>query len=493
MVLKIFKLFIFALAIFTCSYVYAGSDNMKIFPLDNYSQNVDEWINPVLANYTQSLLDTDYQEQRLTQLKHTYFGTLNNDNSPWSEGHIKYVLNSQTESKNIYNGVKSSLADFDNSHQDTKHISYAMNYRPHTQIWWDKISANTNFTQFQNLNYNKKNRAIAVTNLSLRGLPTEDSAFYSYKIAGEGYPFDNLSISAVYAGTPVYILGSSLDKQWYLLMAPEYIGWVKANGIAMVDDKFINTWQRAAYKNIVGIANSNVSIIEEKSNQYQFSGYVGMIFPLVRHADKFNEIYIPQKLANGMAVVAKARVPVADASVLPLEATPQNFAKLFKVLQGRPYGWGSLEFYTDCSAEMKAIYTMFGFYLPRNTKHQRDAGKTVDISALSRNDRLDYLIKNADPLLTLVRLKGHILMYVGTYKYANGSEVAMTYQQMWGLSPQNRTSRAVIGQSIFLPLLTSFPEDTDLGSQLDNSVFELIYLDQFPDKQLRTGINELMY
>ncbi len=84
-------------------------------------------------------------------------------------------------------------------------------------------------------------------------------------------------------------------------------------------------------------------------------------------------------------------------------------------------------------------------------------------------------------------------MYVGTYKYADGKEVAMTYQQMWGLSPQNKTSRAVIGQSVFLPLLTSFPEDADLGSQLDNSIFELIYLDQFPDKQVRTSINELMY
>lgn len=491
--LSCFKLLMFSLALFTSANVYASSDNMKIFPLNNYSQNVDQWINPALASYTQALLDSDYQEQRFTQLKHTYFGTLDSDNSPWSKGHIQFVFSSQTESKSIYNGVIASLADFDNSHQDTKHISYAMNHRPYTQVWWDKISANANPTQFQNLSYHKKNRAIAVANLSLRGLPTEDPAFYSYKIPGEGYPFDNLSMSAVYAGTPVYILGNSIDKQWYLVKAPEYIGWVKANGIAKVDDKFINTWQHAAYKNIVGISDSNVSIIEEKSGEYQFSGYVGMIFPLVQHRDSSNEILIPQKLANGMASIAKARVSTTNASVLPLEATPQNFAKLFKALQGRPYGWGSLGFYTDCSAEMKSIYTMFGLYLPRNTKHQRDAGKAVDITSLSRNDRLNYLIKNGDPLFTLVRLKGHIFMYVGTYKYADGREVAMTYQQMWGLSPQNKTSRAVIGQSVFLPLLTSFPEDTDLGSQLDNSVFELIYLDQFPDKEVRAGINELMY
>ena len=488
-----FKLLMFSLALFTCSYVYASSDNMKIFPLDNYSQSVDEWINPKLTNYKVSLLDADYQEQRLTQLKHTYFGTSPSDNSPWSKGHIEFVFNSQTESKSVYRGIESSLADFNNNHQDAKHISYGMNYRAYTQTWWDKISDNTNISQFQNLSYNKNNRAIATTNLSLRGLPSEDPAFYSYKIAGEGYPFDNLSMSAVYAGTSLYILGTSVDKQWYLVLAPEYIGWVKANGVAKVDDKFISFWQSAAYKNIVGISNSNVSIINEKSGEYQFSGYVGMVFPLAKHINSTNEILIPQKLLNGMAGITKARLAGIDASILPLDATPENFSKLFKALQGRPYGWGSLGFYTDCSAEMKAIYTMFGLYMPRNTRHQRDAGKTVDITALSGNDRLDYLIKNGDPLFTLVRLKGHILMYVGTYKYVDGRQVAMTYQQMWGLSPQNKTSRAVIGQSVFLPLLTSFPEDTNLGSQLDNSIFELIYLDQFPEKQLRTGINQLMY
>ena len=85
------------------------------------------------------------------------------------------------------------------------------------------------------------------------------------------------------------------------------------------------------------------------------------------------------------------------------------------------------------------------------------------------------------------------MMYVGTYKYPDEKLMLLSYQQMWGLAPKDRNSRAVIGKSVFLPLLLTYPEDTSLVSELDVSLFELIYVDQFPESVQKPGINELMY
>ncbi len=472
--------------------LYADSSNMKLFPIEHYSQNVDEWLDSGLDNYDVELLDTKYQMARFNELKRNYFGLSSKDNSPWNREYVEFVFASQSESQSVFNAVWSSLNDFNNSKADKKHMVYSSNYRLYSKEWWDKIVSNANIRQFQKLIYNKKNRAIATTNLSLRGMPTADPAFYSYTIAGEGYPFDNLSLSAVYSGTPLYILGTSLDKSWKLVLSPEYIGWVRADGIAYVDDNFVHTYSSQANIALTGITTSNLSIVDEKGN-YQFSGYVGMIFPMVKKDANSVKIFIPIKTISGMAAIAKATLRQQDSAILPMSSTPANFAKLFKALQGRPYAWGSSGFYTDCSAEMKSIYTMFGIFMPRNTKHQILAGKMVDISNLNSQQRLNYIIKNADPLFTIIRIKGHVFMYVGTYQRADNSLMVMTYQQMWGLSPKDRNSRAVIGQSVFLPLLLKYPEDTDLMSELDASLFQLIYLDQFPDKPLKQNISDLMY
>ena len=117
----------------------------------------------------------------------------------------------------------------------------------------------------------------------------------------------------------------------------------------------------------------------------------------------------------------------------------------------------------------------------------------MDLAKVSSAKRLDYLLKDGVPLLTLVKIGGHILMYVGDYQAADGSKVAMSYQQMWGLAPKDRSYRAVLGQSVFLPLLLSYPEDKELYPELANSQFYLVYLNQFPVKKLKQGLNELLY
>ncbi len=469
--------------------VYADNTNMKQFSLDNYSQNTDMWISPLRSDYQTNLLNDDYQLERFSQLKHTYFGTNASDNSPWSKYFVSSILSQQTSEINLANSILLTIDHFDNTEQDQKFLG--INDQAYTPKWLDAIQNNINLNSFNNLKFSNTNFAIATSNLALRALPTNDPAFYSSSIPGEGYPFDNLQASAVYAGTPLYILGYSVDKKWALILAPEYIGWVKSSGVAFVDSNFIASWQKAAYTNLAGIKKSDVAIVDIH-NQFQFSAYVGMIFPLsVIHGTNY-EILIPVKQSNGRALISHALLTSDTVTQLPLSASPSNFAMIIKALQGRPYGWGNLGFYNDCSAEMKAIFTMFGFYMPRNSKNQALAGLNEDISNLTPKKRSTYLIKNADPFVTLVQLPGHILLYTGAYSNKKGIDYPMTYQQMWGLSPRDGSSRSVIGKAVFFPLLLKYPEDTDLSSELDKKKFNLIYLNKQPEKPIKPTLKDLL-
>lgn len=484
------------------------SSNIQIFSLKNYSQDVNFWLDPKSSDYKTNLLTTTYQVQRFNELKHNYYGTGANDYSPWSEGNISFLLHEKNTSlntleQNLFDGFLDNIT-LDIGH-DKKYIDsltanstmidpqriYGINFQPYSKLWFNRLYQNMQLIQLKNLEYDGRNRAIATNNIALRSLPTDDPFFHDYKIAGEGYPFDSLQQTTVYAGTPLYILGSTVDKKWNLVLTPDYVGWVHANVVANVNDDFVLTWRNKAIKNLVGITQSNISII----NQYQefaFTAYVGMVFPLNKMTDSYTEILIPFKEANGMARILKARLSNTVSTTLPLAASKENFAKIFLALKGRTYGWGGLNNYNDCSAEMKAIFTMLGIYLPRNTSEQSLAGITLDLSKEDEEHRINNLMQKGKPLLTLVYIKGHIFLYVGNYTDSNGNKFALSYQNMWGLKPRDQSYRMIVGKSVFFPIIQSYPEDTKLISHAGWSNFTLIDLSQMPKNRVRLTFNNLI-
>ncbi len=471
--------------IFFLNPCFADNDNRKLFPIERYSQNVDQWLNPSTPNYNKNLLSKAYQTERLNELTHTYFGTESQDNSVWSKDYINYILN---YNKNLPEKLQAALNRFDNAKQSPRTQVFGMNYRAYPHQWFSQIQQNISLSDFRHPHYLEENRAIATQNFALRVIPTDDPAYFSTHIAGEGYPFDNIQSSAVYVGTPLYIIGTTRDKEWILVITPECIGWMKTTGIARVSEAFIHQWQQTAYHHLVNFKRSNVGVYNQLG-QYQFSGYVGMIFPEVVQTKKTAIILIPIRQTDGMAKIEESTISSENIVILPWSATPAHFAEILDVLKGRQYGWGSLGFYNDCSAEMKAIFSLFAIFMPRNTQSQELAGYLVDISHLTAKERSQHLIKKAIPLLTLIHVKGHILLYVGTYKGKDGHLFPLSYQQVWSLYPKDKSSRSVIGQAVFLPLLTQYPEDVNLAPQLDNELFHLIYLNQFPEKRLKQHLS----
>ncbi|MCF3701573.1 SH3 domain-containing protein, partial [Salmonella enterica subsp. enterica serovar Weltevreden] len=80
-------------------------------------------------------------------------------------------------------------------------------FRIDTSRWIEEVRGNTD-TQIDTI-YHASRRGIMVRESLVRALPTDYPLFNDPRQAGEGYQFDNLQMSSLRPGTPVYTLKKS--------------------------------------------------------------------------------------------------------------------------------------------------------------------------------------------------------------------------------------------------------------------------------------------
>ncbi len=436
-----------------------GGGPYTLFPIADYDQNIDHWISPASPNYNTPLLTPLQQQWRMQQLYQHQF-------SPWQAAYIAPYLQP---------GVLTAIEQHALKMQS---LSYNENMRPYPANWIPAMQDNLNLSQFSGpLSDHQQNRAIATTNLLARSLPSFAPHFANPDTVGQGYPFDNLQISAIWAGTPVYIVGISKDQAFALVITPSFMGWVDRTGIARASPQFIQSWQNAAKKQLIAITQNNTPILNAQQ-QFLFSAYIGSSFPLASARAHQYIVFVPTQNSRHQAQLSLAMLQQNQAVQMPLSATPHHFAEMISALQGIPYGWGNMYFYDDCSSLLKNLYLPFGIWLPRHSSNQVEAGEMTDLSPLSPDARLSYLSQNAAPFLSLVSLGSHVFMILGNLEDPRhpGEKVLLSFQTLWGLSPADNSSRAIIGQSVLLPILTSYPEDPQLMSLLTAPVFQMVNL-----------------
>lgn len=457
--------------------ILAANVPISLFSLKNYSQDINKWLKH--SNYNKRVMSVDYQQYRLKEFyNHLYSTDGTNASSPWSG---KYVNKLFRQQPNLTTLEKNLVLWFSNKDKDPAHIGYGENFRPHTLQWINNIKENMNINQFSNLTYNANSRAIAIANLNARVLPTDSPHFYNFTLPGQGYPFDNLQMSSLWAGTPVYIVAQSRDKAWDFVITPSFIAWVHSKYIARVNNNFINDWSRTAIKKMAAIIHTKTPIIDE-NGKFQFYAYVGSVFPLLKNKNCQLTILIPELGKDGLGEIHNAIVKKNDIAQMPLPATPHEFAKVIQSLLNRPYGWGGYNFYNDCSQELKSLFSPFAIWLPRHSSNQVYAGRMVDKSNLKLSQRLNYLMGSGHSLTTVIYLGGHIILYIGNYPnpYHPTDLMAMTYQNLWGLSPISRDRRSIIGESVLFPMLKQYPEDPSLNSLANGKYFQISFLDEWP-------------
>lgn len=471
----------------TLSTALAANVPISLFPMKNYNQNINYWMNPKADNYRTPLLSQHYQQQRLQIFLRKVYGK----ESPWNAERVSNLL---SQKPGVYAIEQNEIQHFSNANQSTSNQFYGENFLPHTQQWIAAIQRNMNLQQFkEHLIYQQTHRGIMTNNAYARALPTNDPAFSQFTLPGQGYPFDNLQLSAIWAGTPIYVIGVTKDKSWSLVLTPSLIAWVQSSAIAIASDEFIKKWHDTAKHSLAAITKTKTSIVS-KHRHFLFTSYIGASFPAINRNGKHLTLLVPQKDRRNHAVIETAVVANTNASIMPLTATRQHFAMLMHSLIGRPYGWGGIYFYNDCSQETKSLFTPFAIWLPRHSSTQVTAGQEVNKSHLPIKQRINYLLQNGHPFMTIIYLGGHVILYIGKYHETNFSKTnmtAMTYQELWGMEPRDNSRRAIVSKAVIFPLLVEYPEDKTLHILAKEKYFVMSYLDKLPTKKMPPTLSEL--
>lgn len=314
--------------------------------------------------------------------------------------------------------------------------------KPHTPAWIQHIVANMHFANFPNLN----RPGIIINDTDVRSLPTLDPSYDTRNDPGHCYPFDNLQMSYLPAGTPIRVLHTSADGAWHFVATPSFAGWIPEQNIALVDNKFIKRWKTGDY--LVPV-HDQMPIFDQQGF-VQNQTRIGALYPLQNSQNTRYQTLIVSSDAKHHAVINTGFIHKSDARLFPIAFSPQKVAKIANQLVGNPYGWGGLYGYRDCSASLQDLFSPFGIWLPRNSGAQAHRGHYVVLKGLDDLEKENKIMREAIPFLTLIHLPGHIMLYVGKY---NGT--AYVFHDMWGLHTKRLfapSGRAVVGSTVITPI-----------------------------------------
>jgi cell wall-associated NlpC family hydrolase len=150
-------------------------------------------------------------------------------------------------------------------------------------------------------------------------------------------------------------------------------------------------------------------------------------------------------------VIKKAIVPIDAIAMKPLPLNRTNMAKVANELINEPYGWGGLYRNRDCSAMIMDLFAPFGVWLPRNSRHQAlEGGAFVDLRDVSAKAKEKMILKDGIPYMTLLWLKGHIMLYMGSY---NGE--ILVFHNFWSArdkKSKRKTSKQIVGHAAITTL-----------------------------------------
>lgn len=301
--------------------------------------------------------------------------------------------------------------------------------------------------------FNRFRKGIMLKKANIRVLPTNKPYYLDFAKAGEGYPFDYWQNSTIPMGTPIFIY-HEIDN-WVLISCHLCSGWVEKDNIAYINNEIISQLKK---ENRIAITHDR-SPIYSKKGEYLGSADIGTFFPYLFSDEVNHKATFVKRNDYGFAELLVINIARDNAEKMPIALTENNIARLASRLMNQNYGWGGMYYNRDCSQMTLDLMTPFGLILPRNGNHQAEKGGVfLSADTINVSDYNDFIISNSQPFTTLVRIPGHIMLYVGE---ENGHALVM--HNIWGLKTKSfwgNEGRYIIGKTVISSL--------ELGKDLKN-------------------------
>lgn len=231
-------------------------------------------------------------------------------------------------------------------------------------------------------------KAMIVQETNLRYLPTQLPIYDDWTKAGEGYPFDGLQNSYLYFNTPAYILHTSRDKAWHLLILGDAsIGWVPATSVVTVSAKIAARYRHLNRKFITPTA-TGLSLLD-KNKRFIAQTHLGQVYPLHQVGSQHYQIQVIVDRGDGRAQLQQILFPKQSAVLFPRKFNNSTIATIGNALQHIPYGWGGMHGLLDCSQLMRDLFAAFGIWLPRNAIDQATYhGDLITLQHLTAQEKI---------------------------------------------------------------------------------------------------------
>jgi hypothetical protein len=244
---------------------------------------------------------------------------------------------------------------------------------------------------------------------SQRFLPTREG-LYEKK---DDYDFDQLQNSALDAGTPVAVVHTSADGHWYYVMTAISDGWIEAHDIALGDIKQVREFAESHDFAVVIEPKADI-FLNESMTDYDDYVRMGMRLPLSGIAAGRVKVKVPVINPDGTLAVKEAYMNAEDVNPGFFPFTARNIYKQALTMLNQPYGWGDMYGEQDCSRFLQMVFATVGITLPRDSKNQAQVSSSaVDLSEKSDDAKIAGLTR-ASAANTLLVMKGHIMLYLGT-------------------------------------------------------------------------------
>lgn len=388
----------------------------KVRDVSNMPQNASAYINPETKD--KPLIPAEKQIQ-------LYFDFVDNHFAPWHRTEPK-----KSKDK-LFWGAK--------AFKDKK--LYGENKLPLPENWLKKMLSASNMEDFPLLSQ----QAITTTNTSMRVFPTQKPAFYDFRQAGEGFPFDYLQNSLLPIGTPLYVCHISKDRKWVLAESRIAHGWIPVKDIAWIDDKFRQEYET---KSLGAVVQDNLPILSG-GKHFLASGYIGTVLPF---GGLVKQVLVPVRDARGNARISRIFMSENQIRPMPMQLTADNMSRLINKMLGQKYGWGGMFENRDCSATIMDIFTPFGIWLPRNSKKQAQIGRSIDLSTLSPEEKQKLITEQGKPFMTLIYKPGHIMLYLG--RNLGDKTKPAIFHNLWGIKTKSLfgEGRYVVGRAVITSL-----------------------------------------
>ncbi|MFA7529510.1 MAG: SH3 domain-containing protein [Bacilli bacterium] len=246
--------------------------------------------------------------------------------------------------------------------------------------------------------------AIPATVLARYGIITEFAAVRSFPTNYYAYSRtqDYFQETGLNVGEGVVIYHETNDGKWFFVQATNYYGWVEAAKIGVCNREEMRAFLDAE-RFIVVVAN----VLTIGSQRVR----MGQALPYLSENEDEYVVLMPRRDDEGGLVLRQVAVAKNEEEVHDgyLPYTLRNVLyQAFKMLNS-PYSWGDAYITgRDCSSTQNAIYSCFGFKMPRNTTQQRSIPQYSQSGNINEN-----FIKNNLRPGALIFAKGHVMMYIG--------------------------------------------------------------------------------